>query len=93
MLQTNRSNNGAKRGIAGVVLSIVNPGDLVILPAPFWVSYAEIVKLAKGSSAILPAGIRSDYKTKPEIAEAITDKLAWYSLRRVTLQVLYTLLS
>ena len=40
--------NGAKQSIANVVLSIANPGDEVILPAPFWVSYAEIVKLAKG---------------------------------------------
>lgn len=67
--------NGAKQSIANVVLSIVNPGDEVILPAPFWVSYAEIVKLAKGVPVILPTSIEDDYKIKPEaLAEAITDK-------------------
>ena len=67
--------NGAKQSIANVVLSIVNPGDEVILPAPFWVSYAEIVKLSKGVPVILPTSIEDDYKIKPEaLAEAITDK-------------------
>ena len=67
--------NGAKQSIANVVLSIVNPGDEVILPAPFWVSYAEIVKLAKGVPVILPTSIEDDYKIKPEaLAEAITVK-------------------
>ena len=66
---------GAKQSLANVVLSIVNPGDEVILPAPFWVSYAEIVKLAKGVPVILPTSIEDDYKIKPEaLAEAITDK-------------------
>jgi len=47
----------------------------VILPAPFWVSYAEIVKLAKGVPVILPTSIEDDYKIKPEaLAEAITVK-------------------
>ena len=67
--------NGAKQSIANVVISIVNPGDEVILPAPFWVSYAEIVKLAKGVPVILPTSIEDDYKIKPEaLAEAITVK-------------------
>ncbi len=67
--------NGAKQSIANVVLSIVNPGDEVILPAPYWVSYAEIVKLAKGIPVIPPTRIEDDYKIKPEaLAEAITDK-------------------
>ncbi len=67
--------NGAKQSIANVVLSIVNPGDEVILPAPFWVSYAEIVKLAKGVPVVLPTSIEEDYKIKPEAIEtAITDK-------------------
>lgn len=67
--------NGAKQSIANVVLSIVNPGDEVILPAPFWVSYAEIVKLAKGVPVVLPTSIEEDYKIKPEALEAaITDK-------------------
>ena len=49
--------NGAKQSIANIVLSLVNPGDEVILPAPFWVSYAEIVKLAKGVPIVLPTSI------------------------------------
>lgn len=67
--------NGAKQSIANVVLSIVNPGDEVILPAPFWVSYAEIVKLAKGVPVVIPTSIDDDYKIKSEALEdAITDK-------------------
>ncbi len=67
--------NGAKQSIANVVLSIVNPGDEVILPAPYWVSYAEIVKLAKGVPVVLPTSIEEDYKIKSEALEAaITDR-------------------
>ena len=67
--------NGAKQSIANIVLSIVNPGDEVILPAPYWVSYAEIVKLAKGVPIVLPTSIDDDYKIKPEaLAAAINEK-------------------
>ena len=67
--------NGAKQSIANLVLSIVNPGEEVILPAPYWVSYAEIVKLAKGIPVVLPTSINNDYKIKPEaLAAAITEK-------------------
>lgn len=67
--------NGAKQSIANVVLSLVNPGDEVILPAPYWVSYAEIVKLAKGVPVVLPTSIEDDYKIKPEaLASAINEK-------------------
>ena len=67
--------NGAKQSIANVVLSVVNPGDEVILPAPYWVSYAEIVKLAKGVPVVLPTSIYDDYKIKPEaLAAAINEK-------------------
>ena len=62
--------NGAKQSIANVVLSLVNPGDEVILPAPYWVSYAEIVKLAKGVPVVLPTSIDEDYKIKPEALQA-----------------------
>ena len=66
--------NGAKQSIANVVLSIVNPGDEVILPAPYWVSYAEIVKLAQGIPVVLPTSIDDDYKIKPEaLQEAINE--------------------
>lgn len=67
--------NGAKQSIANVVLSLVNPGDEVILPAPFWVSYVEIVKVAGGVPVIIPSSIDVDYKISPEALEsAITDK-------------------
>lgn len=67
--------NGAKQSIANVVLSLVNPGDEVILPAPFWVSYVEIVKVAGGVPVVIPSSIESDYKISPDALEAaITDK-------------------
>jgi aspartate aminotransferase len=67
--------NGAKQSIANVVLSLVNPGDEVILPAPFWVSYVEIVKVAGGVPVFIPSSIDVDYKITPEALEAtITDK-------------------
>ena len=61
---------GAKQSLANVILSLVNPGDEVILPAPFWVSYVELVKVAGGVPAILPTSIKEDYKIKPEALEA-----------------------
>ena len=61
---------GAKQSLANVILSLVNPGDEVILPAPFWVSYVELVKVAGGVLVILPTSIKEDYKIKPEALEA-----------------------
>jgi aspartate aminotransferase len=61
---------GAKQSLANVVLSLVNPGDEVILPAPFWVSYEEIVKVAGGVPVIIPTTIEEDYKINPEALEA-----------------------
>ena len=67
--------NGAKQSIANIVLSLVNPGDEVILPAPYWVSYAEIVKLAKGVPIVIPTSIENDYKINPKaLASAINEK-------------------
>lgn len=66
---------GAKQSIANVVLSLINPGDEVIIPAPYWVSYIEIVKVAGGIPVIVNAGIEKDFKiTGPELAKAITPK-------------------
>ncbi len=66
---------GAKQSIANVVLSIVNPGDEVIIPAPYWVSYLEIVKVAEGESVIIPATIESDFKiSAAQLRNAITPK-------------------
>jgi len=61
---------GAKQSLANVVLSLVNPGDEVILPAPYWVSYEEIVKVAGGIPVIIPTTINEDYKINPEALEA-----------------------
>ena len=61
---------GAKQSLANVILSLVNPGDEVILPAPFWVSYVELVKVAGGVPVILPTSIKEDYKINPVALEA-----------------------
>jgi aspartate aminotransferase len=53
---------GAKQSIANVVMSLINPGDEVILPSPYWVSYIEIIKLAGGIPKVLYAGIEQDFK-------------------------------
>ena len=66
---------GAKQSIANVVLSIINPGDEVIIPAPYWVSYIEIVKMAGGIPVIIQAGIDQDFKITPgQLETAITPK-------------------
>jgi aspartate aminotransferase len=61
---------GAKQSIANVVLSIVGPGDEVIIPAPYWVSYVEIVKVAEGIPVVINAGIESDFKISGKQLEA-----------------------
>jgi aspartate aminotransferase len=66
---------GAKQSIANVVLSIVGPGDEVIIPAPYWVSYVEIVKVAEGVPVVINAGIESDFKISgKQLEAAITPK-------------------
>lgn len=66
---------GAKQSIANVVLSIIDEGDEVIIPMPFWVSYIEIVKLARGKTVSIDTTIESDYKITPQQLEAaITPK-------------------
>ena len=67
--------NGAKQSIANAMMSIVNKGDEVIIPSPFWVSYSEIVKLAEGKCVYIPTSIEQDFKITPEQLEnAITSK-------------------
>ncbi len=67
--------NGAKQSIANVILSIVNPGDEVIVPSPYWVSYPEIVKLAEGKMVEITTTIETDFKVTPvQIEKAITEK-------------------
>lgn len=66
---------GAKQSIANVVMSIVNPGDEVIIPAPYWVTYEEIVKMAEGIPVIIETSIDDDFKINPkELDAAITEK-------------------
>lgn len=67
--------NGAKQSVCNAVMAIVNEGDEVIIPAPYWVSYPEMVKLADGTPVIVPAGIEQDFKITPKQLEAaITPK-------------------
>lgn len=67
--------NGAKQSVCNVLLTLINPGDEVIIPAPYWVSYPEMVKLAEGTSVIIKAGIEQDFKiTAAQLEEAITPK-------------------
>ena len=67
--------NGAKQALANIFLSILDPGDEVILPAPYWVSYADIIKLAGGKVVALPTGIEDHFKLRPEkLRAAITPR-------------------
>ena len=66
---------GAKQSLANAVLSLVNPGDEVIIPTPYWVTYGALVSLAEGVNKFIHCGIETDFKLKPEALEAaITDK-------------------
>ena len=67
--------NGAKQSLCNCILSVVNPGDEVIIPTPAWVSYVEMVKLAEGKCVTIPAGVEQNFKITPEQLEAaITPK-------------------
>ncbi len=66
---------GGKHSLANVILSLINPGDEVIIPAPYWVSYVELVTLAEGKNVIVPTGIDQDFKITPsQLEAAITPK-------------------
>ena len=62
--------NGAKQSVCNTILALVNPGDEVIVPAPYWVSYPEMVKLAEGKPVVVTAGIEQDFKMTPAQLEA-----------------------
>ena len=62
--------NGAKHSLINVLLALVGPGDEVIVPAPYWVSYPDMVKLAQGVPVIIRAGIETGFKVTPEQLEA-----------------------
>ena len=69
------SSTGAKQSLANVLLAMINPGDEVVLLAPYWVSYLEMVKLAEGTPVVVSGGVETDFKVTPEqIEAAITNK-------------------
>lgn len=67
--------NGAKQSVCNAVLALINPGEEVIIPAPYWVSYPQMVKLAGGEPVIVEATFEQNFKMTPEQLEAaITPK-------------------
>jgi aspartate aminotransferase len=66
---------GAKQSLANLAMVLLNPGDEVILPAPYWVSYSDITKLAGGVPVVIETSIKTDFKITPEaLQNAITEK-------------------
>jgi len=67
--------NGAKQSLANILMCILNKGDEVIVPAPFWVSYPEMIKMAEGEPVFIYTGIDQDFKVTPkQIESAITNR-------------------
>ena len=67
------ASTGAKQSIINLVMAVVNPGDEVILPAPYWVSYSEMITLNEGKVISLETNYQSDFKISPEqLEKAIT---------------------
>jgi len=72
---------GGKQVIYNAIMATVDPGDQVIIPAPYWVSYPDITLLAGGEPVVVPCGADSGFKMKPEDLEAaITDRTKWLIL-------------
>src|SRR5690606_19370222 len=66
---------GAKQSLSNAILTLINPGDEVIIPTPYWVSYSEMVTLAEGRSVFINTTLDSDFKITPqELEAAITPK-------------------
>ncbi|MGD1701775.1 pyridoxal phosphate-dependent aminotransferase [Dapis sp. BLCC M229] len=73
--------NGGKHSLFNLMLALIEPGDEVIIPAPYWLSYPEMVKLAGGKPIILTTGAETGYKVTPEqLRQAITDKTKLFVL-------------
>jgi aspartate aminotransferase len=73
---------GAKQSLYNIAQVMLNEGDEVILPAPYWVSYYEIIKLSGGTPVVVPTSVETDFKITPEqLQQAITPKtkMIWYS--------------
>lgn len=62
--------NGAKQALCNVILATINPGDEVLIPTPAWVSYVEMVKLARGTNVLVPTTLEENFKISPEKLEA-----------------------
>jgi aspartate aminotransferase len=74
---------GGKQTLYNALMATLNPGDEVIIPAPYWVSYPDIVAYAGGTSVFVPAGAAQNYKITPEqLDAAITPKTRWVILNR-----------
>ena len=70
---------GGKQILYNALMATLNPGEEVVIPAPYWVSYPDMVKLAGGEPVIVPAGIETSFKLTPEALEAaITPKTRWF---------------
>ncbi len=66
---------GAKQSIANLILALLDPGDEVIVPAPFWVSYVDVIKFAGGKPVIIETSIENDFKVSAkQVKDAISDK-------------------
>ncbi len=69
------ASNGAKHSLANAIMVLVDDGDEVIVPSPYWVTYVELVKLAGGTNVIVKSKIEDDFKMSPrDLEEAITPK-------------------
>ena len=76
------TSTGAKHTLANISISLLNPGDEVLLPAPYWVSYHEIIKISGATPVAIPTSIAQDFKVNvTQIKAAITDKtrMIWFS--------------
>ncbi len=62
--------NGAKQVLSNLFQCLLNPGDEIIVPAPYWVSYTEMIRLAGGKDVVIEAGIEADFKITPQQIEA-----------------------
>ena len=70
---------GGKQVLFNAFMATINPGDEVIIPAPYWVSYPEMVAICGGTSVFVKAGIETNFKLTPEALEAaITPKTKWF---------------
>lgn len=73
--------NGGKHSLSGLMMAIIEAGDEVIIPSPYWLSYPEMVKLADGTPVIVPTDAATEYKITPELLrQAITPKTKLFVL-------------